>query len=307
MSDPVEVAAATLVVEQAAAEAVRTLRSGGFRSILIKGPPQQRWLSAAGPPRSSADVDLLVDPAQLEQAGAALAPLGYAYQPEVTPGVGNHSALWDAPDRVAVELHARLANSGLATTWKVLQAETEDAAIGGTVIEVPNEAARCLIVTLHAAQHGITAEMTLTDLERAITVADRASWNHAVELAHGVDAETAFNVGLGLVPSGERLRHELGLRPLPPTERIALDVAEPVDGMPAFYWLGQQESRQAQVRFIVRKVVPPRDFMRFKYPYAEKGPGHLALAYADRAAWMARSAPGAYRAWRRARRASEPS
>ena len=107
--------------------------------------------------------------------------------------------------------------------------------------------------------------------------------------------------GLGLASSGEALRAELGLQPPPLSERLAMNLAPPVSGTPGFYWLAQQKSLAAKTRYIGRKLVPPADFMRFKYPYARKGPGRLTLAYLFRPLWIARWAVPGFLSWQRVR------
>ena len=274
MGEPLLVAAASLVIERAAADAVVMLREAGIRAILLKGPPQQDWLAAADPPRASVDVDLFVDPAQAHAAGQKLFDLGYRVVPEVTPGVGHHAVVWTASGQVPVELHDRLWGTG-GDEWDALSRETETVMVAGESVEVPNEAARCLVVALHAAHHGVAKDATLYDLERAIAVADRKSWTHAAELARAVHGEVAFAAGLGLVPSGERLRADLRLGEPGLTDGVALDIATPRSGAAGFYWLSQQNGLRARARFVLRKLVPPADFMRFKHPYARRGRGHL--------------------------------
>lgn len=307
MSDPRYVAAATLVVERATADAMAALVGAGIRSILIKGPPQQGWLAAAGVPRASVDVDLLVDPTDVAAAGIALSGLGYRREPEVTPGVEHHAELWTAPGRVPVELHRTLWGTDPGCTWPVLAGQTENAQIGSETVEIPAEGARCLIVALHAAHHGAGEEAPPYDLERAVAVAGRDAWKRAADLARALDAEAAFVAGLGLVPAGQRLRVDLGLPTLPYSERLALNAATPVAGAPGFYWLAQQKGMRAKVRFAARKIVPPADFMRFKHPYARKGAAQLLLTYLYRPLWLARWAVPGLRAWRRARLAARRS
>ena len=132
VGEPLLVAAASLVVERAAADAVVMLRGAGIRAILLKGPPQQEWLAAADPPRSSVDVDLFVDPAQAHAAGQALFDLGYRVVPEVTPGVGHHAVVWTAPGHVPVEVHDRLWGTR-GDEWEVLNRETETVMVAGDV------------------------------------------------------------------------------------------------------------------------------------------------------------------------------
>ncbi len=81
-------------------------------------------------------------------------------------------SVWTAPGRVPVEVHDRLWGAE-GDEWEVLARETEAVMLAGETVEVPNEAARCLVVALHAAHHGVGKDATLYDLERAIAVADR--------------------------------------------------------------------------------------------------------------------------------------
>jgi len=307
VSDPRHVTAAMLLVERASAEAVATLRRVGVRSILIKGPLQQRWLAAAGLSRTSVDVDLLVDPADVDAAGRALSAAGYRLEPEVTPGVEHHSHRWTTGTRAPVEVHWNLWGTDPARTWRILGAETESADVCGEMAEIPNEPARCLIVALHAAHHGAGEDAPLDDLRLAVSVAPRAAWQRAASLAAATGAETEFAVGLGLVPPGERLRCDLGLHVPQVTERLALNLSEPVAGAAGFYWLGRQHGVRAKARFAARKLVPPAEFMRFKYRFAREGKGRLLLAYLYRLLWIAGRALPGFLSWRRSRRDARTS
>jgi hypothetical protein len=299
-SDPLLVAASSLVIERAAVEAVVTLRDAGIRAILLKGPPQQEWLAPASPPRASVDVDLFVDPAQADAAGQELFERGYRVVPEVTPGVGHHAVVWAAPAQVPVELHDRLWGTR-GDDWEVLVRETEALTLAGETVEVPNEAARCLVVALHAAHHGVGKVATLYDLERAVAVAERMSWERAASLARKVGAEAAFAAGLGLVPSGERLRADLGLDAPALNDGVALDMATPNAGAAGYYWFSRQTGLRARARFVLRKLFPQADFMRFKHPYARRGKAQLALTYVYRPFWLARWAVPGFLEWRRIR------
>ncbi|MFL5782414.1 MAG: nucleotidyltransferase family protein [Thermoleophilaceae bacterium] len=77
MDSPRAVAMRTLRVDALTAEVLRALEDAGCRSILLKGPSFRRELYDAGSPRPYADSDLLVSPADLERAGAAVAALGF--------------------------------------------------------------------------------------------------------------------------------------------------------------------------------------------------------------------------------------
>ena len=303
LSEPLLVAGVSLVVERASADASATLRRAGIRTILVKGPVQQDWLAAAGVARASIDVDVLVDPVDAAAAGHTLSMLGYRVVPVVTPGVGHHATLWAAPGRVPIEVHDTLWGAE-EDSWDVLARETETVMLAGEMVEVPNEAARCLVVALHAAHHGVDDDDTRYDLERAIVVAGRPSWEQAAELAGQIGAEPAFAAGLDLVPSGERLRADLELDEPTLTGDLALDIASPTAGAAGYYWFSQQHGLRARARFVLRKIVPPADFLRFKHPYARRGTGHLVLVYLYRPVWLARWAIPGLREWRRIRSAT---
>jgi hypothetical protein len=201
---------------------------------------------------------------------------------------------------VPVELHDRLWGTR-GDDWKVLARETEPVTLAGETVEVPNEAARCLVVALHAAHHGVGRDETLYDLERAIAVADRRSWTRAAEIARAVQGEAAFAAALGLVSSGERLRAALRLDEPGLTDGVALYLATPRPGAAGFYWLSRQNGGRARARFVLRKLVPPADFMRAKHPYARRGRRQLFAVYLYRAFWLARWAIPGLLEWRRIR------
>jgi hypothetical protein len=185
--------------------------------------------------------------------------------------------------------------------WQDLERETEAVTVAGETVEVPNEPARCLVVALHAAHHGVGKSGTLYDLERAIAIAERGAWRSAARLARAVGAEAAFAAGLALVPAGEELRVELGL-PDPVLDLgLALDLATPSDGAAGYYWFSQQRGVRARAHFVLRKLVPPASFMRYKHPWARHGKPQLLLVYVYRPFWLARWALPGLLEWRRIR------
>jgi hypothetical protein len=298
---------ALLVVEYASAEAVATLRRAGVRCILIKGPLQQRWLANAGPPRASLDVDLVVARSDFEAAERALAARGYSTAPTLPSDPGfEHARVWTAPNRVSIELHWTIVGADERRFWDVLAAETETARVAGEPVEIPNEAARCLIVALHAAQHGAGATQTLHDLERALATAGEEAWVHALELAVALEAETPFVAGLDLTTRGQALRRALGLSApaLTDSELLALLTAPTARG---FYGLSRHRSVPAKARFLLAKLVPTPGFMRLRYPVARNGTHGLLYAYLYRLWWLARWAVPGLRSWRRSQRVARDS
>ena len=66
-------AGVNLVHDATAAEVVGALSDAGVRSIVLKGPAVIRWLYPEITDRFSVDVDMLVSPEDVDQAGRALA------------------------------------------------------------------------------------------------------------------------------------------------------------------------------------------------------------------------------------------
>ena len=121
--------------------------------------------------------------------------------------------------------------------WDVFSRETESAALLGATVEIPNEAARCTIVALHAAQHGVAQRAIFGDLEKALMVADTATWRRAADLARSAGGWTPFAGALSLSSQGRELLAELG-EPLPAlSERQALSLLTPAPTSRGFYFL----------------------------------------------------------------------
>jgi hypothetical protein len=297
-----------LLVERASLDAIKALRLAGIQSILLKGPLQQWWLEPGGAPRVSVDVDLLVRNDQLDGAGHALAAIGYSRavglpdEPE-----REHAGVWVAPGRVPVELHWSLVGADGSKVWEVLSAETEAADLIGEKVEIPNEAARCLIVGLHAAQHGIGQRGIFLDLEKALAIAGSETWRRASELATAVDGWTAFAGALSITSRGRELLAEMGSEPPVLGERQALSLLTPAPTSRGFYFLSREHGPRAKVAFLLMKLAPSPEFMRLRYPLARRGHAGLAIAYLGRPLWLLRWAPPGLRSWRQARRLARAS
>jgi hypothetical protein len=82
---------------------------------------------------------------------------------------------------------------------------------------------------------------------------------------------------------------------------LALDLATPSDGAAGYYWFSQQRGVRARVAFVLRKLVPPASFMRYKHPFARRGKAQLLLVYVYRPFWLARWAVPGLLEWRRIR------
>ena len=302
------VVALGLRVEHVSRDVIRALRAADVRPILLKGPLQQLWLERAGPARSSVDVDVLVSRDQLEASEGLLGSLGYRVAVGLPDEVGReHSSVWVSDGRVPVELHWSLVGVDNRLVWDVLSTETELASLVGDEVEIPNEAARCAIVALHAAQHGIGAQAIFHDLERALAVASTETWRRAAELATAMGGWTPFAGALSLSPRGREVLRALGAEPPVLDERQALSLLTPAPTSRGFYFLSRQRGAGAKAAFVVMKLAPSPTFMRLRYPLARRGGLGLALAYLYRPFWLLRWALPGLRSWREARRLANES
>jgi Uncharacterised nucleotidyltransferase len=303
MTRDYRVVAEGLRIERASANASNALERAGIRSILLKGPLQQWWLERGGPPRVSIDVDVLVAYERIDDAGAALQTIGYSRAVTLPEEVGReHGSVWVARGQVPIELHWSLVGVDADKAWDVFSRETECAALLGTPVEIPNEAARCTIVALHAAQHGVAQRAIFGDLEKALVVADTATWRRAADLARSAGGWTPFAGALSLSPQGRNLLAELGESLPTLSERQALSLLTPAPTSRGFYFLARRSGLRAKVAFVLLKLAPSPDFMRLRYPLARRGRIGLTLAYAYRPLWLARWALPGLRTWRRAQR-----
>jgi Uncharacterised nucleotidyltransferase len=306
-----------LLVERESRDAIRALKEKGVRPILLKGPLQQAWLEPAGAPRTSTDVDVLVSRDQLETAGLALGALGYGLAPALPENLerkhlpdrvehGYHQA-WIAEERTPVELHWSLGGADENKAWDVLSRETETADLMGEEVELPNEAARCAIVALHAAQHGIGQPVGFRDLEKALIVAGIETWRRAAELAAAMGGWPLFAVALSFSPRGADLLRDMGREPSALEVRQAISFLTPAPTSLGFYFLSRQSGVRAKAGFALAELAPPPAFMHLCYPLARRGRIGLALAYLYRSYWLARWVVPGLRSFRDAQRLAEVS
>lgn len=308
MSRDYRVVAEGLLVEQASSDVVKALTQAGVRPILLKGPLQQWWLEAGGSPRVSVDIDILVSHVELEHAEATLGTLGYTRAVALPDEPGReHSSAWAAPDRYPVELHWSLVGADADRVWDVLSNETETAQLLREQVEVPNESARCAIVALHAAQHGIGEPAIFGDLEKALVVGSTETWRCASELAAAMGGWTPFAGALSLTERGRELLDELGAEPPALDEREALSLLTPAPTSRGFFFLGREHGARAKVAFLLTKLAPSPEFMRLRYPMARNGSAGLAVSYLYRPFWLLRWAWPGFRSWQQARRLARAS
>jgi Uncharacterised nucleotidyltransferase len=298
-------AGANLAIEAATAEIVRAFGNGGVRSIVLKGPALVRWLYADEGARSSTDVDVLVSPRAFDRAEEVLMELGYELRS--LEGISHdrpwNAHTWHGPRGIGVDLHRALVGVGASPddAWHVLTAELETMRMVGTPVEVLGPTARALHVALHAAQHGIRYPKALSDLERALELLPPATWRHAAELAVRLDAVPAFSAGLRLLPAGAAFVDSIALSK-PETVEAVLLASSPPQTAGGFEWLARVPGVRAKTQLMVRKLFPPRPWLRAWSPLARRGTLGLVAAYAWRPLWVLLHAGPGFLAWRRARR-----
>jgi hypothetical protein len=301
-------AAERLRIDAATAEVLRAFAAAGIDCVLLKGPTLTSWLYTADARRSYLDSDVLVRPGHESAAEAALQQLGFERvwdQAALPDWWHEHGSDWSRPaDGVRVDLHRSLPGLGAEpeAVWSALVAAPETVPVAGHEAPALPIAGRALHVSLHAVQHGADWGKGRGDLERALAVADEATWREAAELAARLDGLDAFATGLRLTPEGEQLADRLGL-PMPASVDVALRASAPPPAALGFEQMAQARGVRARLGMAWHKLFPPREFLEHWDPRARESRGRLALARARRPLWVLASAPRGFRAWWRARRA----
>jgi Uncharacterised nucleotidyltransferase len=294
-----------LAVDTVAAQVVDALRHAQVHSILLRGPAIAAWLYPNGEPRGYRDVDLLVEPQGFEAAETVLGKLGFVHrQAGFAPGEAvDHAGEWiSGRSRVVVDLHRGLEGVGadLRELWQALAADARQLEVAGVPIEVPGEPALALIVTLHAAQHGLEWGK-LTELRRAIERSRFETWDEAAGLAARLQAVPGFAAGLRLLPEGAGVAERLGL-PHGGDRETRLRAASAHSTAIGFARLVAAQGIRAKLAIVWRKLVPTPAFMRHWLPLARRGPLGMALAYLWRPLWLLLRLPPSAIAWLRAHR-----
>jgi hypothetical protein len=299
-------AVGSLLVEVAAAQVLGGFAGAAIPAVVLKGHTLAHWLDDNK--RLTTDLDVLVPLDRVAAAESVLASLGYRglvlnFAEGDRP---HHARIWESPTGgVDVDLHWTLVGVAADDPWRALERHTVAFEFGGFSTRALDDAGQALQVALHAAQHGRQGASELDDLERALRTKGLDVWRAAADLAAEVDAVPAFVTGLRLAAGGVEVTAQLGLTHTPTVETELRSAAELPHTALGFAWLASRESRGRRLRFLFRKIVPPRAVVRswasLRLPVEPRGPG-LVLAYAWRVLWLAGHAPGGLLAWLRARR-----
>lgn len=276
-----------LAFEAGTSQIIDALGRAGVGTILLKGPSIERWLYQPDEIRGSADIDLFVALVD-DRCDRAFAELGFDPVPGTAGIIGDRPQVgrtyFRAADSMLVELHEALIATPEPESnwWEVLRSETEELELSGATVPVLNEEARTLNVALHAAGHGIEHAKSMEDLRRALRLVPVAVWDRAAELARRTRSMATFTSGLRLLPEGEAIAQRYG-GPSSTNDALYARQAPPASFL--FEWLRTFEGAGPKVRFILRKLVPPRAFMMDWFAPAKHFPVLLVVAYPYRLIW----------------------
>jgi hypothetical protein len=291
-------AARRLTIDGTAARVVEAFASAGVRCILLKGASLSDLYDGA---RHYSDFDLLVAPATLETAEAALARLGFELRHD-----DPHSRIWRR-DVLDVDLHTTLVGAGVdrAHVWDVLSGQTETIAVGGAPVDALNGPGRALHVVLHAAQHGTEEPKPREDVRRAVERFPDDLWRAAANLACELGAEAAFWAGLGVEPSAIELRSRLNLEKGVSRTETELRASTAPPTAVGLLRLARTPGLSAKGALVWHEAFPSKGFLLNWSPLARRGRLGLGLAYVWRPIWMLLRLGPALVAIRRARRAAQ--
>lgn len=309
--------ARTLVLDGLAAESMSALQTKGIRALLLKGPVTSRWLYAGWRFRNYVDIDVLVGPSEFSRASRTLTELGFRDTQadrsanelvlHATTFVLDGGPLRTRfPAGLPVDLHCNF--HGIRASddvfWAVITEATEQIHIARTLVEVPCEPMRTLLVALHAATSGPLAVQALTDLDRALERLPDATWSTAYDLAVRLDAVPRFVAGLAMRPPGSELlnRLEIDHRTDVPSALYALGIAPVAEGIER---LSATRGFRPRVQLLARELFPTPSFMRMWSPLAARSTHGLVLAYAYRPFWILLKLPVAVRTHGRARQVAK--
>jgi hypothetical protein len=222
---------ATFRLDVAYTQVAAALAVDGLETVLLKGPALDQLLFAGVRQRDYADIDLLVDPGHVSDAGRSLERLGFhraatgplkSFGRRVGEAVGlldrSHATAWIRDrDRFTVDLHHTLplVRAGASEVWRAVAAHRATITVVGSQVQTIDGPASALLIALHAAHHGPSWRRIHSDLERACEVLGPDCWRDARDLAEHLQADRAMGIGLGTTPAGRAIANELGLRTEP--------------------------------------------------------------------------------------------
>ncbi|GAA5108089.1 hypothetical protein GCM10023339_06730 [Alloalcanivorax gelatiniphagus] len=159
----------------------------------LKGPAVLPGLRAEG--RQSSDVDVLVRPSHLPRLVGALESVGFEQRTDFSTGsVFAHAANWWHDDWGWVDVHTSWPGVSIdaEAAYDVLARTSTTVQIAHRDCPVPDRTAQRLILVLHSARSGGTA-----DVDHAWVGAEPAEQDDVRRLAAALGAEVALAAGIG--------------------------------------------------------------------------------------------------------------
>jgi hypothetical protein len=219
--------------------AVSALETAGIRVCVLKGPPLAERLYADPAVRPSMDIDLLIEPADVDRAADALGEAGYEGDSEASRSYllrHAHHLHFSKPNLPPVELHFHAyAGFGVVVPASALMdrstAYLTTEAIG---VLVPRPEDEFVYLAIHAAGHSFIRLLWLYDLKLLVRRQPALDWERVAERAASIGVATAvaytirlldgwLNVSIDGLP--ERLKRR-GVRPRI-ADRLLTEVSTP--------------------------------------------------------------------------------
>lgn len=127
-------------------------------------------------------------------------------------------------------------------------------------------------------------------------------WREAARLGSRLGANEAFGAGLRLLPAGRRLATELGLPPVTSVEWRLRAAGSPAPGALVLEWTARTPGMRRKATILAGALFPPRDYLASWAGRELVDAADVVGAYASRVLYAIHCAPGALRAWTRAKR-----
>lgn len=280
-----------LILDHLAVRVGAALAEAGIPYALLKGASTSLWLY--DPPRSYNDVDVLVPATRVSRAAAALERAGVARPAGGRVGEeAEHSYLLRSSDGYEIDLHLALPTTPPAGDryWDALSQHLVPLDLGVGQVQALDEAARCLVLALHALAGGNRNYQPAEDLRRALAAASTVSWLEAGTIASSLGILDLFTAGKQLVTGQVTVS----------SARARLRAQDAPSAA-----LGLQRLAEAPLirrpGLLLREIFPSPAFMREAYPQVCQNRCGLPRAHLSRWRALAGQLPLAARAWYEAR------
>lgn len=290
----------TLQVDALTAEVVGWMAAAGIPTVVLKGATlADLWRPEV---RTYGDVDVLIDPARADDAARVLREYGFVdfHDGMAADERPPHADLWTRAGSPGIDVHRSLPEvpASPVDVWAAVSRHTATYVIAGRQVVGLDDAARALVLGLHAAQSGTGALRAMHDLGRGLDSFDLRVWQAARQLAEELDAITPFAAGLRLADRGVLLADELGL-PAVFDGNVRLRTSGASSASKGIAELVSRPGLGARARYAMRRLFPTAALIRQTEPVAGRA-GVIAgyVAHLVRVLWRA---PGAVRDYVRAR------